>query len=59
MAEWDDKKMFSLEVSELEVEGMENIKTLQNETLCMTEMAFPPYIFTIVSHGSLHSHFKR
>lgn len=36
----DDKKMFSLEVQELEAEGMKSIKTSLMRSLCMTEMAF-------------------
>lgn len=59
MAEGDDKKMFSLEVRELEVEGMRSIKTLLMKTLCMTEMAFHQYIFGSVTYGSSHSQFKR
>lgn len=59
MAEADDKKMFSLEVGELEVEGMNNIKTLEMKTLRVTEMAFHRYIFRSVTHGSSHCQFKR
>lgn len=40
MEEGDDKKMFSLEVRELEVEGMKSTKTSLMRALCMTEMAF-------------------
>lgn len=32
--------MFSLEVQELEVEGMKSIKTLLTRALCKTKMAF-------------------
>lgn len=47
MAEGDDKKMFSLEVRKLEVEGMKSIKTLLMRILCMTEMAFHQYILEV------------
>ena len=40
MAEGDDKKMFSLEVRELEVEGMKSVKTSLMRILWMNEMAF-------------------
>ena len=59
IAEEDDKKMFSLEVRELEVKGMKSIKTLLMKTLFMSEMAFNQYIFRSVTHGSSHSPFKR
>lgn len=59
MAEEDDKNMFSLEVREVEVEGMERIKTLLMKTLCMAEMAFHQYIFRSVTHGSSHRQFKK
>jgi len=55
----DDKKMFSLEVQELEVEGMKSIKTLLMRTLSEIKMEFHQYIFRGVTHGSSPCLFKK